>query len=435
MALREYIERLGAENKLVEVTRTVSKTYQMAGVLKKLEPNPVLFNKVLESDFRVIGNLFCTKAAFADYFGIHTSEIIPILSAAIAGRTPYEIVQKAACQEVVITEPNLENLPILKHFERDGGNYITSGVVIAKHPQYGQNADYHRCMQYSPREMAVRVVGGRHFDTFLQELGQVDVAVCVGNAPNVLAAAATSVEIGVDELEIANALEPLQVVRAKTVDLFVPAECEFVLEGTVFQERRHAEGPFVDLTETQDVIRNEPVLVVKAITHRADAIWHALLPGALEHKMLMGMPREPTIYQKVNEVVKCLDVNVNPGGCSWLHAIVQIDKRADDDGKKAVQAAFAGHGSCKHVFVVDGDIDIYNPGEVEWALATRFQGDVDMILKNKEPGSSLDPSGEMGTKLTTKIGFDLTKPLGKARKKFEKVPFPEVDLDGLGISE
>jgi UbiD family decarboxylase len=290
-------------------------------------------------------------------------------------------------------------------------------------------------MQYSPREMAVRVVGGRHFDTFLQELGQVDVAVCVGNAPNVLAAAATSVEIGVDELEIANALEPLQVVRAKTVDLFVPAECEFVLEGTVFQERRHAEGPFVDLTETQDVIRNEPVLVVKAIAHRADAIWHALLPGALEHKMLMGMPREPTIYQKVNEVVKCLDVNVNPGGCSWLHAIVQIDKRADDDGKKAVQAAFAGHGSCKHVFVVDGDIDIYNPGEVEWALATRFQGDVDMILKNKEPGSSLDPSGEMGTKLTTKIGFDLTKPLGEARKKFEKVPFPEVDLDGLGISE
>lgn len=280
----------------------------------------------------------------------------------------------------------------------------------------------------------MRVVGGRHFDTFLQDLGQVDVAVCIGNAPNVLAAAATSVEIGVDELEIANALEPLQAVYAKTVDLFVPAECEFVLEGTVYRDQRHAEGPFVDLTETQDVIRNEPVFVVKAITHRADAIWHALLPGALEHKMLMGMPREPTIYRKVNEVVKCLDVNVNPGGCSWLHAIVQIDKEADEDGKKAIQAAFAGHRSCKHVFIVDGDIDIYNPAEVEWALATRFQGDVDLVIKDKEPGSSLDPSGESGTKLTTKIGFDLTKPLGEAHTKFEKVPYPEVDLDVLGIS-
>ena len=82
------------------------------------------------------------------------------------------------------------------------------------------------------------------------DLGEVDVAICVGNAPNVLAAAATSVEIGVDELEIANALEPLEVVRASSVDLLVPAEAEFVLEGTVYRERRHAEGPFVDLTET-----------------------------------------------------------------------------------------------------------------------------------------------------------------------------------------
>ena len=83
-----------------------------------------------------------------------------------------------------------------------------------------------------------------------------------------------------------------------------------------------------------------------------------------------------------------------PGGCSWLHAIVQIDKQAEDDGKKAIQAAFAGHRSCKHVFVVDKDIDIYNPLEVEWALATRFQGDADLVIKPKEPGSSLDPSSE-----------------------------------------
>ena len=242
---------------------------------------------------------------------------------------------------------------------------------------------------------------------------------CIGVPPHVLAAAATSVELGIDELEIANALstlylnEPLNLVHAKTVDLFVPAEAEFVLEGTVYSDQRHAEGPFVDLTETYDIVRNEPVFVVKTITHRKDAIWHALLPGALEHKLLMGMPREPTIFKKVNEVVKCLDVNVNPGGCSWLHAIVQIDKQSEDDGKKAIQAAFAGHRSCKHVFVVDKDIDIYNPLEVEWALATRFQGETDLVIKPKEPGSSLDPSSERsdsGTHLTTKLGFDLTKP-------------------------
>ena len=223
--------------------------------------------------------------------------------------------------------------------------------------------------------MAVRVVRSRHFDTFLQDLKQVDVAICIGNAPNVLAAAATSVDLGVDELEIANALEPLQVVRAKTVDLLVPAEAEFVIEGTVYLDRPHAEGPFVDLTETYDVIRQEPVFEVKAITHRRDAIWQALLPGALEHKLLMGMPREPTIFKKVNEVVHCLDVNVNPGGCSWLHAIVQIDKQPEDDGQKSdrggvcraplVQARLRGGSGHRHLQPAGGGV----------GLATRFQGD------------------------------------------------------------
>jgi UbiD family decarboxylase len=212
------------------------------------------------------------------------------------------------------------------------------------------------------------------------------------------------------------------------VDVFVPAEAEFVLEGTVYRDRRHAEGPFVDLTETPDVVRQEPVLVVKAITHRRDAIWQALLPGGLEHKLLMGMPREPTIFRKVNEVVRCLDVNVSPGGCSWLHAIVQIDKQDEADGKKAIQAAFAGHSSCKHVFVVDSDIDIYDPLAVEWAMATRFQGDVDLVVREKERGSSLDPSAEPGSYLTTKVGFDLTRPLGAGGKGFSRTPFPQVDL-------
>jgi len=159
-------------------------------------------------------------------------------------------------------------------------------------------------------------------------------------------------------------------------------------------------------------------------------VWQALLPGALEHKVLMGMPREPTIYREVNAAgVRCLDVNVDPGGCSWLHAIMQIDKTSEEDGRKAIEAAFRGHKSCKHVFVVDKDIDIYDPLQVEWAMATRFQGDVGMVMKEKEPGSSLDPSAEPGTKMTTKMGFDLTKPLKVVKgKNFERAEFPKVDL-------
>lgn len=429
MSFRNYIKRLEDQDQLVIVDNPVSCTYEMSAVLKKLEPRPVIFAQPREVNFRVVGNLFPNKAAFADYFNLPTGEIIPTLSRAIENRSAPQIVSAAACQEVVIADPDLDQLPILRHFAGDGGRYITSGVVISKHPQYGQNLDFHRCMQFSSKEMAMRVVAGRNFDTFLNDLGEMEVALCVGCPPNVLAAAATSVEIGIDELTIANALEALEVVQAKTVDLLVPAEAEFVLEGRVFAHRRHAEGPFVDLTETRDVIRREPVFEIQTITHRGDAIWQALLPGGLEHKLLMGMPREPTIYQRVNQVVRCLDVNVNPGGCSWLHAVVQIDKQSPEDGMKAIQAAFAGHSSCKHVFIVDKDIDIYNPLEVEWAMATRFQGDEDLFVKEKERGSSLDPSAELGSHLTTKIGFDLTKPLGEDAKPFEKVDYPEVDLE------
>jgi UbiD family decarboxylase len=429
MSFRSYLQQLEDERSLIRVTAPISKTYEIAGVLKRLEPRPVLFENVQEADFRVAGNLLCSKADFARYFGVPVSEIIPLLSQAIDRRTPCPVVESAPCQEVVVYEPDLDALPILRHCAQDGGDYISSGVMIARHPVHGQNADFHRCMKFSRNEMAVRVVRSRHFDIFLQELGAVDVAVCVGVGPNVLVAAATSVEIGVDELEIANALEPLPVVRAKTVDLLIPAEAEFVLEGTVYRDRRHSEGPFVDLTETYDVVRQEPVFVVKAITHRRDAIWHALLPGALEHKLLMGMPREPTIFKKVNEVVRCLDVNVSPGGCSWLHAVVQIDKQHEDDGLKAIHAAFAGHRSCKHVFVVDRDIDPYDPLAVEWAMATRFQADRGLVVLQKEQGSSLDPSAEPGTHLTTKVGFDLTKPLQAKGKVFEKAEFPRVDLE------
>lgn len=437
MTLRAYLEQISTTGKLLTIKPAVSRFYEMAGILKAKEPLPVLFEHVQDSPFRVIGNLLCSKTAFADYLNIPVNQLIPTLVQANDNPQPCPIMLEAPCQDVVIDHPDLDSLPILRHCAMDGGNYISSGVFIARHPKYGQNLDFHRAMQFSKTEMAIRVVHGRHFDRFLDEMGHVDVAVCIGVLPEVLVAAATSLDLGINELDIANAIsticlgKPLSLVKAKTVDLLIPAQAEFVLEGTVYSERRHAEGPFVDLTGTYDSVRNEPVFEVKTITHRRDAIWHALLPGGLEHKLLMGMPREPTIFKKVNEVVRCLDVNLNPGGCAWLHAIVQIDKQAEQDGKQAIQAAFAGHRSCKHVFVVDKDIDIYNPLEMEWALATRFQGETDLVMLPKQPGSSLDPSSERsdsGTYLTTKLGFDLTKPLRTHGKDFEKALFSAVDI-------
>ena len=425
MGFREFLEKM----EKITISKPVSKKLEASAILDMLGEQAVLFEDIRDSDFRVAGNIFTGKQRTADYLGCKVSDLIPTLTNAIENPSKPEETDKAACQETEMDSVDLDKIPILFHTETDGGNYISSGVVVSSSPEHGQNLDFHRCMQISKNKCSVRIVKDRNFDSFIQKQGEMPIAVCVGNGANVLIAAAISVEIGRNELEIANALEPLEVVKAKTSDLMIPADAEFVLEGIIRLSDKSDEGPFVDLTETVDVVRQEPVFEVKKITHRKDAIWQALLPGKLEHKLLMGMPREPTMFRGVNAAgVKCLDVNVNPGGCSWLHGIVKIDKKSSEDGKKAIEGAFKGHKSCKHIFVVDKDIDIYNPLDVEWAIATRFQASEDFVMKEKEPGSSLDPSAEPGTKMTTKCGFDCTAPLEAKGKNFGKAVFPKVDL-------
>jgi UbiD family decarboxylase len=261
--------------------------------------------------------------------------------------------------------------------------------------------------------------------------GDLPVAICIGVSLATHLAASMSPPPGVDELSVAHALAPTPLVKCLTKDLEVPAEAEIVLEGRI-THRLVGEGPFLDLTETMDIVRQQPVIEIDLVTHRRNPIYHALLPGGLEHKLLMGMPREPTIYSEVDKIARCTGVAITPGGASWLHAVVQIDKQGPDDGSRAIEAAFRGHASLKHVWVVDTDIDIYNPSAVEWALATRFQADRDLIVLGDRPGSSLDPSGlhVPGQKSrTAKMGFDCTIPWGADESKYRKGHYGPVNLD------
>jgi len=150
----------------------------------------------------------------------------------------------------------------------------------------------------------------------------------------------------------------------------------------------------------------------------------------------MGMPREPTIFAAVNRVCRCRGVYITPGGTSWLHAVVQINKRDEADGRRAIEAAFQGHGSLKHVVVVDTDVDLYNSADVEWAIATRFQADRDLVILTDQPGSSLDPSGvhAPGQKTrTSKMGLDATAPLGEARRGYERARYEPVNRAQYGV--
>jgi UbiD family decarboxylase len=425
------LEQLDKNGELTRIKKEVSTKYEMAGIIDALGEKPVLFEKVKESSIPVVAGLVSSKELIARALGIKKQQLLHKLSIAIENPVPPDIAEKGECQEIVESDVDLTKLPIMRYTEKDGGKYIASAVAIVKDPELGRNMAFHRLMLISKNKFVARIVEERGTDTALKKAGgALDIAMCIGNSTAVLLAAATSLPKGVDELAMANALEKTQSVKCKTIDVEVPKDCEIVLEGRITKEKA-PEGPFLDLTGIVDKVRQQPVIEIKCVTHREKPIYQTILAGRNEHKFLMGMPKEPTIFNEVNKVCECKDVYITPGGCSWLHAVVQIKKRNPDDGRKAIQAAFEGHKSLKHCVIVDDDINIYDSKEVEWAIATRFQADKNTVILSNQPGSSLDPSGDLteGKKATTsKAGLDATTPLVTTGKGFKKEEYGKVDL-------
>jgi len=427
MSFRDFIAKLKKEGKLVELKKEASLKLELAGVLQSLDGRAVYTDKVKElPGARVAGNIFSTKDLVAEYLGTTKDQLIPKLIHAINNPSkPKQIDAKDAPVLEVSEDVNLLKLPIPFHAPKDGGAYFSSAVVIARDREHGQNCSFHRMMVLDKKTAVARILH-RHLEAFIDRNGgELDVAIVVGAPINFLLASACSVELGKNEMEIANTLMPLTTVKLEN-GIEVPAEAEFIFEARITKEM-HDEGPFVDLTETYDVIRSQRIVKFGKVHHRKEPIWHVLLPGALEHKILMGMPREPTIYNEVNKVAQCTGVNITPGGCSWLHAIVSIKKKNEEDGKKAIEAAFAGHKSLKHVVIVDNDIDIYSPDSVEWAIATRVQADKDVVIKSGQKGSSLDPSADPNTYATSKMGIDATRPLIIHGKNYAKAEWMKVN--------
>jgi 2,5-furandicarboxylate decarboxylase 1 len=431
LGFRSFLEQLDKNGELIRIRKETSTEYEMAGIIDALCEKPVFFEKVKESSIPVVAGLVSSKELIAKALNIKKEQLLRKLSNAIENPLPPDVVEKGECQEIVKKDVDLTKLPIMRYTEKDGGKYIASAIAIVTDPELGRNTCFHRLMLLDKNKFVARIVEERGTDTALKKSGgELDIAMCIGNSTAVLLAAATSLPKGVDELGMANALEKTELVKCKTIDVEVPRDCEIVLEGRITKERT-LEGPFLDLTGIVDRVRQQPVIEVNCMTHREKPIYQTILAGRNEHKFLMGMPREPTIFNEVNKVCKCKDVYITPGGCSWLHAVVQIKKQNPDDGKKAVKAAFEGHKSLKHCVVVDDDINIYDQNDVEWAIATRFQADKDAVILPNQRGSSLDPSGDLteGKKATTcKMGLDATIPFKETGKGFKKEEYRRVDL-------
>ncbi|MEM2444210.1 MAG: UbiD family decarboxylase [Sulfolobales archaeon] len=419
-SLKSFIDILESEGLLAR--RPVLKPY--------LEPTKELLNSDLSgttitfgiegSDLTCVGNVVNSRAKL--YKALNASDdedaYRKLLNALNTSRsaTLSEDLFNDYFKEVDV---NLSKLPFIKFFERDGGKYITSSIVIAKTPDLDSfNASVHRLMQVSDDRAAIRIVP-RHLHRIVSinsKLGvETPIAIAVGVHPALLLLASLSPPYGVFELGLINGLvDDLRFCRTPLYDLPVPCSASVVMEGRITKEEVD-EGPFLDLLELYDKVRKQPVIHVdKIYLSRFDEqpLFHVILPGGMEHKLLMGFPKEASVWDGVRRVVpKVHKVRLTPSGGCWLHAVISIDKNNDGDAKNAILAAFASHPSLKHVVVVDSDIDPDNLADVEWAIATRVQAGEDLIIIRNARGSTLDPSSSDG--ITDKLGIDATAPMSE----------------------
>jgi UbiD family decarboxylase len=410
MKFRESLERIDADGGLTRISETVDPKYEVASLLRRFDGRPVLFENVRDRSTPVAGNVLSSMDLLCASLGFPKDEWISRLMSAI--RTPGPVTEGAG--RFVSSEPDLNQLPILTHYPQDQGPYITSGVVFARRGTR-RNLSFHRLSQIGPDRFVGRLVEKRDLHTMYldaRDHGEdVDVAIGIGNRSGVLVAAATSVERDTYELGIAAALEGgIEVASARTNGTSYPTDTEIVLEGKILHDETTAEGPFVDLTNTYDVVREQPVFVIDRIMRQKGAVYHALLPGANEHRLLMGAPRTPTIYRSLREAgLDVVNVFLTEGGSGWLDAVVAIRKKSEADPRAAIDAAIRGHRSLKKITVVDGDVDVSNPNEVNYAVTMYWEAGKEVVLRGVK-GSSLDPMATADG-VGSKLGLDATRPL------------------------
>jgi UbiD family decarboxylase len=402
--MRNFIEKMQKAGLVTEVKDEVSEDMQAAKMAAGTD-RLLFFHNI--GGHRAVMNLTANRRALSLALGIDEEQMVKTLADAnyngkvvVDGTLPMK-------------KPDLNKLPILHHFPKDAGKYITSGIVFSRWDGV-ENASIHRMQVLDDHRVAARLVEGRHTHVMLKKAlakgEKLPIAVTIGTHPAVTFASCTRVPTGM-ELPFAAELMggELKVKRCKN-GVLVP-DAEIVLEGFVTAELTE-EGPFVDITGTYDPVRMQHIIEFTGMYTKPDFIYHGILPGGDEHKMLMGAPYEPKIYKSVAGVTEVRNVILTKGGCGYLHAVIQIKKSTQGDAKNAIMAAFAAHTSLKHVVVVDEDINPEDPHDVEYAIATRVSGDRDVMVITGVRGSSLDPCQlEDGTNV--KIGVDATMVLGR----------------------
>lgn len=431
--LRSWLRQLAASDRLAVARDGVALIDELAAVAKALErDSAVLFPQPGQHAIPVVANIFADRSWVADSLGVPTDQLLTRFQDAVRHPLPWVEVVEAPAQQVVHRDVDLlKQLPIPKHNEHDSGPYITAALLIARNPVTGiQNVSIHRCQVSGPDRIGVLLLPRHtlHYFKMAEQAGQaLEIALVIGVHPACILASQAIAAVDEDEMEIAGALlgHPIEMVKCRTNAVRVPAHAEIVIEGRILPKVREPEGPFGEFPQYYGPRADREVIQVDAITHRANPIFHTIVGGGMEHLVLGEIPREATLLEHLQRSFSSVrDVRLTRGGVCRYHLVVKIDKTNNGEPKNIIMGAFGGHYDLKQVVIVDMDVDIDDPHEIEWAIATRFQADRDLLVVSGAQGSKLDPSSDGG--ISAKMGLDATKPI-----EAEPMVFKRIHVHGL----
>jgi UbiD family decarboxylase len=442
--LRHFVDRLVQLGEC----EVHDKPIDLIDVAAVLDGNPraTLFKAAGPEKAELVGNVMGSRRRLALALDTDERGLLGTLQQRLANPLPPARVnsQQAPVQQIVLKgdEADLCALPAHLQHGVDGAPYISASIDYALFPGSGfTNVGCRRIMLRGPRQAGVDLIAPSDMRAIYLDAAarneRVPVAYAVGSHPADFLAAMSALP-NVDELDIVGAVRgaPVPVVKCVTNDIFVPADAEYVLEGYLDPAGHvEPEGPFGEYVGYYGVVKRNPVFHLTAITHREDALFQTVTIGGrslarTDTAQLTTMKTETAAWAALLAAVRePVAVFATPSSGGMYNVRVSLRQRVPGDARNAIAAIFGSHAEAKHVFAFDADIDVFSDEESDWAMATRFQADRDLMLASGMRVVPLDPSLG-GARTGAKMGFDCTIPFGKANTLEFSVPTPPVAKQG-----
>ncbi len=441
--LRGFIEFLEKKGELVTINRRVDSKHEASTVQMKIlneMDKAVLFTNLDGKKQRMLGNIYTSRRMISYMFGVEPQRLVEhVMSFKTAKRYPVRFAKKGSCQEVVTRDfKDIRNIvPIPWNYERDANYYITAGILVVEDIETGKiNSAICRMMYREERLLNVYFAPMQRnwltFNKYKERKGDMPIAVIIGADPFVMFASEAGIQYEKDKFEYASAMKgrPVEVVQCKTVNLYVPANAEYILEGTVSWDRTGMEGPMGENQRVYGPKGENPIMTLSCITHRRNPIFQNILPGTVEEQSLLAIPMEARILDVLRKISSSvITINLLP---NFMNCVIQIDDYPPVQrglAKNLLMAALADPW-IKYAIVVDKDVNIDDANEVNWAISTRADLSEDLLIIRNSWGFVMDPSRKSKMDPVTKIGIDATvDPLEKERfRKADVVNYPKLNL-------